>query len=144
MLKLNHIGFVVKDIKEFIEIFRAMGLTEITEAVENPRQRVSASFVNVGENDDVYVELLEPATDVSPISNFLRKRGGGLHHLCFSVDDIEKTSGDLVKKGFTMIVPPEDCKAYDENFKRECGRPSKAAFFMVADRFLVELIEEGK
>ena len=144
MIRLDHIGFVTSSIKDYLEVFRALGFKEITEPVENPRQKVTASFVRVGEKDDDYVEILEPAGDATPISNFLTKRGGGLHHLCFAVDDLEGTCDDLSKKGFKMIVPPEDCEAYDENLKRDCKNVSRTAFFIMADRFLVELIKIGE
>ena len=144
MIALDHIGFVVNSIKDYIEVFRALGFTEITEPVENPRQKVTASFVRVGEKDDAYVEILEPAGDMTPISNFLKKRGGGLHHVCLAVDDLEKTTQDLRAKGYNMIVAPEPCEAYDENLKRDSKNVSRTAFFIMADRFLVELIEKGR
>jgi methylmalonyl-CoA epimerase len=142
--KLDHIGFVVENIIKVKELFGIIGLDTGTEAVVNPLQKVSASFVNVGERDNIYIELLEPVSDDSPISNFLQKRGGGLHHLCFEVDDIEKTTQELNAKGFRMVVPPEDCAAYDENLKRECQDSTKIAFFIISKGVLIELIEKGR
>ncbi|MCX5806094.1 MAG: VOC family protein [Proteobacteria bacterium] len=143
MIKLDHIGFVVDDIAIYVELFRALGLTEATDPVEHPSQRTSASFINVGKEDDVYIEVLEPTHEISPVTNFLKKSGGGLHHLCFEVDDIGKISKDLVEKGFKMVNPPEDCAAYDKNLKRECKGVSRIAFFILGDVLLVELIEKG-
>jgi methylmalonyl-CoA/ethylmalonyl-CoA epimerase len=143
-LKLDHIGFVVEDINTMKELFKTIGLDTGTEAVINPLQKVSASFVNVGEKDDIYIELLEPASDDSPISNFLQKKGGGLHHLCFEVDDIEKATQEITEKGFRMVVSPEDCTAYDENLKRDCKDSTKIAFFIISKGVLIELIEIGR
>lgn len=143
-LKLDHIGFVVENINDIRELFDTIGLNTGTDAVVNPLQKVSASFVNVGYNDDTYIEILEPVSDDSPISKFLQKRGGGLHHLCFEVDDIDKATKELNSKGFRMVVPPEDCKAYDENLNRKCQDPTKIAFFIVSKGVLIELIEKGK
>jgi methylmalonyl-CoA epimerase len=143
-LKLDHIGFVVENINKLKELFGTIGLDTGTEAVVNPLQKVSASFVNVGERDDIYIELLEPVSDDSPISNFLQKRGGGLHHLCFEVDDLEKTTQELNARGFRMVVPPEDCTAYDENLKRKCQDSTRIAFFIISKGVLVELIEKGQ
>jgi methylmalonyl-CoA/ethylmalonyl-CoA epimerase len=143
-LKLDHIGFVVENIEKVKELFEAVGLDAGTGAVVNPLQKVSASFVNVGEKDDIYIEILEPASDDSPITNFLRKSGGGLHHLCFEVDDIEKATQELNAKGFRMVTPPENCTAYDENLKRECNAPTKIAFFIISKGVLIELIEKGR
>ena len=143
-LKLDHIGFVVENIEKVKELFETVGLDAGTGAVVNPLQKVSASFVNVGEKDDIYIEILEPASDDSPITNFLRKSGGGLHHLCFEVDDIEKATQELNAKGFRMVTPPENCTAYDENLKRECNAPTKIAFFIISKGVLIELIEKGR
>jgi methylmalonyl-CoA epimerase len=143
-LKLDHIGFVVENIDTVKELFKTVGLDTGTEAVINPLQKVSASFVNVGEKDDIYIELLEPASDDSPISNFLQKKGGGLHHLCFEVDDVGKATQELTAKGFRMVVSPEDCTAYDDNLKRECTESTKIAFFIISKGVLIELIEKGR
>lgn len=142
-MRLDHIGFVVDSIEEAAEIFRALGLKEITRPVENPLQRVSASFVNVGGNKDIYIEILEPSQAKSPVTGFLEQKGGGLHHLCFEVDDIEESSARLVQKGYRMVVPPQDCRAYDKNLDRECDGVTKIAFFVVSDKMLIELIQKG-
>jgi methylmalonyl-CoA/ethylmalonyl-CoA epimerase len=142
VIKLDHIGLVVNDIARYVDLFHTLGLTEATDPVEHPSQRTSASFVNTG-LDDVYIEILEPTHEVSPVTNFLKKSGGGLHHLCFEVDDIEKMSENLVEKGYKMVKPVENCAAYDKNLKRECKGVSRIAFFILSERLLVELIEKG-
>jgi methylmalonyl-CoA/ethylmalonyl-CoA epimerase len=134
---------VTKNIEELAHVFRTLGLKDITESLENPKQKAAASFVNVGDRDDIYVEILEPTCNDSPITKFLEKQGGGLHHLCFEVDDIHKTARELVEKGFKMIVPPEDCEAYDENLKRRRNDVTKISFFIVSDKLIIELIEKG-
>jgi methylmalonyl-CoA/ethylmalonyl-CoA epimerase len=143
VIKLDHIGFVVNDIARYVELFSALGLTGATDPVEHPSQRMTASFINAGGKDDVYIEVLEPTHEKSPVTNFLKKTGGGLHHLCFEVDDIEKVSNDLIEKGFKMVNPVEDCAAYDKNLKRECKDVTRIAFFILGDGLIVELIEKG-
>ena len=141
--KLDHIGLVVENIDKMKELFGTIGLDTGTEAIVNPLQKVSASFVNVGETADIYIEILEPASNDAPISKFLQNSGGGLHHLCFEVDNIEDAIKELNSKGFRIVVPPEDCRAYDENLKRRCQEPTKIAFFIVTKGVLIELIEKG-
>ena len=63
--KLDHIGLVVENIDKMKELFGTIGLDTGTEAIVNPLQKVSASFVNVGEKDDIYIEILEPASNDS-------------------------------------------------------------------------------
>jgi len=143
-MKLDHIGLVVENIREFAELLRTIGFREITEAVPFDAFNVTASFVNARDDADVCIEILEPTAENSPIWTFLKKKGGGLHHLCFEVDDIEKTSRELAVRGFQMVAPPLDCRAYDTNLQRECKNASRIAFFLVSKKLLIELIEKGR
>lgn len=142
-LRLNHIGLVTQSIADFAEIFRILGLDEMTQPEPDPIQKVSACFVTAGDGQDVYIELLEPIDAHSPIMNFLKKRGGGLHHLCFEVDDIEGIANELVQKGFQMVSPPVECVGYDRSFKREWTQVSKVAFFLLSNKILIELLQKG-
>jgi methylmalonyl-CoA/ethylmalonyl-CoA epimerase len=141
--RLDHIGLVVENIDRFAQLLKTVGFEEFTDPIADPTQMVSASFVNTGNADDVYIELLEPTHEKSPILNFLKK-GGGLHHLCFEVADIERTTEELLAKGFTMVCAPVECSAYDVNLKRDCEGITRIAFFIVSRRFLIELIEKGR
>ncbi len=142
-LTLDHIGFVVNEIKRATDLFRKMGFTVMTDAVPNPLQKVTASFMPVTRGGDVYIEFLEPTDEGSPISKFIKKRGGGLHHLCFEVDDLDAAMAEVEKHGFRVTVPSEDCRAYDENLKRECSGTSRTSFFLLDSLLLVELVEKA-
>ena len=78
---------------------------------EVPGQKVVAAFLPVGESR---IELLQPTAGDSPVAKFLAKRGGGIHHVCFSVEDIDAALEDLSRKGFRLIhreaVPGADGK----------------------------------
>ncbi|HOJ43833.1 MAG TPA: VOC family protein [Syntrophorhabdaceae bacterium] len=143
-MRLNHIGLIVKDIDEYKRLFSAIGLDNVTIPACDTTQKVKGIFVDLGFDNQAHIEILEPIDETSPVINFLRKRGGGLHHLCFEVEDIEQKSEELVKKGFKMVCPVVDCFAYDENFQRKCSQPTRIAFFMLSDRLLIELLEKGK
>ncbi len=142
-LTLDHIGFVVDGIDGVVDLFRKLGFTEMTEPTVNPLQSVSASFAPVSGTGDVYIEFLEPTAESSPISNFIKKRGGGLHHLCFEVDDMDAAMAEVAGHGFKITVPAQDCVAYDENLKRRCSGVSRIAFFLLGKYVLVELIQKG-
>ena len=73
--KLHHIGLVAQSISECAELFRDLGLTDATQPETDPIQKVAASFIAAGEGQDIYIELLEPLGDDSPITNFLKERG---------------------------------------------------------------------
>jgi len=141
-LRLHHISLVVPSISEFAGIFRILGFDVMTQPEPDPIQRVLASFIAVGKGQDVYIELLEPLGDDSPITNFLKK-GGGLHHLCFKVDDIDGIGNELVEKGFKMVCPPVECVGHDRSFKRKCTQASRIAFFLLSNKILIELLQEG-
>lgn len=140
--KLDHVGFVVEKIDDFRKLLEVFEPDVVTGPVADPIQKVSASFVRIGGGHDVYVEILEPTADDSPINNFIRKKGGGLHHLCFEVDNIEDAVKELIDEGFKLVTPPVACVGYDENFRRNCAAATRIAFFIMADKLLVELIEK--
>jgi len=143
-MRLEHISLVVENIDDFAGVLRAIGFEIITKPVGDYNKNVNASFIPVGEKDEIYLEVIEPIDERSSVYNFLKKTGGGLHHLCFEVDDIEKTSEELIEKGFTMVSPPTDCPAYDENLERVCQGVTKISFFVLPNRLLIELLEKGR
>ncbi|MEX0880744.1 MAG: methylmalonyl-CoA epimerase [Thermoanaerobaculia bacterium] len=99
--KIDHLGVAVASIDGAMEVYRALGLSE-SRREEVPSQRVVAAFLPVG---DSRIELLEPTSKDSPIAKFLGKRGEGIHHVCFAVDDLEAALADLTAKGFRLIHP---------------------------------------
>jgi len=108
--KIDHLGVAVASIDEAMGIYRALGLAE-AKREEVPGQKVVAAFLPVGESR---IELLEPTSTDSPVAKFLAKRGGGIHHVCFAVEDIDAALEDLSRRGFRLIhrdaVPGADGK----------------------------------
>lgn len=95
---LDHIGIAVKSL-DAATIYKDLGLTvEHVETVET--QKVRTAFLSVG---DANLELLEPTSPDSPIAKFIEKRGEGIHHLCFRVDDIDAHLAALKAKGYRLI-----------------------------------------
>ncbi|HEX7152558.1 MAG TPA: methylmalonyl-CoA epimerase [Thermoanaerobaculia bacterium] len=96
--KLDHIGIAVRSL-EVAKIYQSLGLDiQHTEIVET--QRVKTAFLSVGDSN---LELLEPTSPDSPIAKFIEKRGEGIHHLCFRVDDIEAQLAKLKAEGYRLI-----------------------------------------
>jgi methylmalonyl-CoA/ethylmalonyl-CoA epimerase len=143
-LKLHHIGLVVPRLSELVEVFRSLGLKQATQPEPDPIQKVTASFITSGKGEETYIELLEPLSDDSPVTNFLGKTGGGLHHLCFEVEDIDSVVAELVEKGFKLVSPPVECEGYDRGFRPGSTQPTRIAFFLLDNKVLIELLEEGK
>ncbi len=141
--RLHHIGVVVKGIEASAKIFEQLGLTLRTEPEPDPIQKVVASFVNLLPDREVYVELIEPTDVSSPVTNFLNKRGGGLHHLCFEVDNLEDMTTRLTREGFKMVTAPVECEGFDRTFGCKEDKAANIAFFMMEGKLLIELLQRG-
>jgi methylmalonyl-CoA/ethylmalonyl-CoA epimerase len=99
-MKINHLGIATKSINEALKFWQdSLGLENIhTEEVAE--QKVRVAMLPIGES---CVELLEPTSDDSPISKFLEKRGGGIHHIAVEVEDIEASLAKLKTQGARLI-----------------------------------------
>jgi len=139
---LNHIGIVVHDVPEVARLLCLLGLKQLTNPEPDPIQKVAACFLAGGDEQDVHIELIEPTDDTSPVAKFLEK-GGGLHHLCFEVDDIEEMTERLKQKGFQVVSPPAECVGYDRSFDLKGSQATKISFLLLPNRLLIELLQRG-
>ncbi len=99
MRTIDHIGVAVRSLEERLRFYRALGLVpEGSEEV--PEQKVRVAFLPV---EGTRIELLEPTTEDSPIARFLAKKGEGLHHLAFRVEDLRATMAALAGEGFELL-----------------------------------------
>ena len=100
MKKIEHIGIAVKSLKSANNLYSKLLNTSPYKMEEVESENVNTSFFHVGESK---IELLEGTSPDSPISKFIDKRGEGVHHIAFEVEDIEKEITRLTKEGFQMI-----------------------------------------
>jgi len=108
-MKLHHIGVVVSNIQNSIgELTKYMSFQSTSLPTPVGSQKVNVCLLKIGEP---FLELIEPASPDSPIMEFASS-GGGIHHLCFEVDDIQNELDDMVRKGATVLVKP--VKGFDE------------------------------
>jgi methylmalonyl-CoA/ethylmalonyl-CoA epimerase len=129
--KIEHIGIAVKDLKNSNELFRKLfGQQHYkVEAVES--EGVSTSFFLLG---DTKIELLEATNESSAIAKFIGKKGEGIHHIAFEVDDIDAEMERLKGEGFELIhQQPKD----GADNKRICFLHPKST-----NGVLVELCQE--
>src|SRR5579871_5129925 len=97
---LNHVGIAVRSI-DTQRIYYESQLGAQFESIEEvPSQKVRVAFFKV---KDVRLELLEPTDPSSPVAAFLEKRGEGLHHIAFTVDDLKSRIAELKESGLRMI-----------------------------------------
>lgn len=98
--KLNHIAIAVKDIDASLSFWHdALGLT-LDHIEDVPSQASKVAFIPIGDSE---IELVQPTTSDSGVAKYLEKRGEGLHHLCFEVDQIESVLESLKAKGIQLI-----------------------------------------
>lgn len=98
--KINHVAIVVADIEAALSFWRdALGL-ELSHIEDVPSQKSQVAFLPLGDSE---VELVKPTSDDSGAAKFLAERGGGMHHLCFEVNDIDAMLAQLKAKGVRLI-----------------------------------------
>ncbi len=100
MIRIDHIGIAVRDLADSNELFRKLlgSAPYKTELVES--EHVTTSFFQIGESK---IELLEASDPESPIARFIEKRGEGMHHIAFEVQDIRAEIARLEAEGFIPL-----------------------------------------
>jgi methylmalonyl-CoA/ethylmalonyl-CoA epimerase len=98
--KVHHVGLVVRDMEQAMRFYRdTLGLP-VTKQQPIPEQGVGAALLALGDSE---IELLQPIRPDTGIARYLERKGEGLHHVCFEVDDVEKDLVSLKQRGAEMI-----------------------------------------
>ena len=101
--RLNHVAIATNDIKKAAKIYRDTLGGKVSEEVAQPDHGVTTVFVDLG---NTKIELLEPLGENSPIANFLKKNpNGGMHHVCYEVQDIYAARDKMKAQGATITGP---------------------------------------
>jgi methylmalonyl-CoA/ethylmalonyl-CoA epimerase len=98
--RIDHIGVAVEQIEPALELYRDRLKLAVAHREVVPEQGVEALLLDVGEN---HVELLAPLSPDTPVGKFLAKRGPGLHHVAYQVDDIDSVLAELRDAGMPLI-----------------------------------------
>jgi len=132
-MKLDHICLAVRKIDAAgIALTKYLGYAAKTEKVENTRQQVIVQFFSKPEELDI--KLIEPSNSRSPLVSFLKK-GEGLHHLGYRVNDVVGSLEQLKTLGVRVTTPPQAGEAFDEEL---------IAFAYIGSGLNVELIDTDK
>jgi len=131
ILKIAHIGVAVKNIEEVGKFYTESLSLEIRDQ-EQPRE-IKAAFIPIG---DTAIELLQSTTPGGVIAKFIEKRGEGVHHIAYQVDDIEEALRDLKAKGVSLI----------DQQPRKGAHNSRVAFLNPKSTYgvLIELVEPAE
>ncbi len=129
--KIAHIGVAVKNVEEVEKLYSEILGLPITGREVSPDNKVS--FIPLG---DTAIELLESVKPDGAIARHIEKRGEGIHHIAFQVDNIDKALEEMKAKGVTLIDQKPRSGAHD----------SRIAFLHPKNTYgvLVELVELGK
>ena len=127
--KLNHVAIAVPDLDQAVRVYMDVLGAETSTPHELPEHGVTAVFVNL---NNTSIELMQPLGDASPIHKFLEKHTkGGLHHVCYEVEDIFAARDQLISEGMTIVG---DGEPY-------VGAHDKLVIFLHPKDFLGTLIE---
>jgi methylmalonyl-CoA/ethylmalonyl-CoA epimerase len=100
MMKIEHIGIAVKNLEISNELFRKILGEERYKEEVILSEKVITSFFRAGETK---IELLESTSEEGPVSRFIAKKGEGIHHIAFAVEDLLKEMERLKKLGFELL-----------------------------------------
>ena len=98
--KIHHVGVVVPNLEQAMSLWRDLLGLRLTKSQTVQDQGVRAALLQVGESE---IELLEPLSPDNGVGKFLARRGGGLHHVCFETEDVERELEGAKAKGIQLI-----------------------------------------
>ncbi len=98
--KIEHIGIAVKSIEDSLKYYEDILGLKCYAVEEVKEQKVKTAFLKIGETK---IELLEATSDDSPIAKFIEKRGEGVQHIAFAVNEIESVLSEVKEKGIRLI-----------------------------------------
>jgi len=133
MLKVEHIGIAVKDFKDAIPLFEKLLNTTCYKVEEVASEKVNTAFFRQGETK---IELVESSSPDGVIATFIEKKGEGIHHIAFDVEDIHAEMERLRGEGFVLL-----------NEQPKEGADNKLVCFLHpkgTNGVLVELCQERK
>jgi len=127
--RLNHVAIAVRDIAKAAEVYRDTLGADVSDPLPLPQQGVTTVFITL---PNTKIELLEPLGENSPIAKFLeRNPDGGIHHVCYEVDDIIAARDRLKAQGARVLGDGEP----------KMGAHGKPILFLHPKDFLGTLIE---
>lgn len=101
--KIEHIGIAVKDIGDAAWFYQEVLGCQVSEEMDIPERKLKIAFIDVS---GVKLEFLMPTDNDSVVARHIEKRGEGIHHICFQVDDVEKAAAELTDKGAELVDRP--------------------------------------
>lgn len=134
-VRLHHVGFAIHSIEKEITAFGGSILASWDRKIfHDPLQKVRVTFLQTPSPTDALIELVEPAAEDSPVGQFLR-RGGGLHHLCYEVPDLDAHLEKMQAGGGVIVKSPLPAVAFESR---------RIAWVVTRQKLLLEFLEKNK
>ena len=128
-MKIHHIGYLTKKMDNTLAQFLGLGYSTEKEPAYDSVRDVNIAFVV---NGDYRVELIEPASADSPMAPLLARFKNTPYHICYEVDDLDASAGELISTGYTVLQPPAPAPCID-------GR--RVEFLLHRSMGIIELLE---
>jgi methylmalonyl-CoA/ethylmalonyl-CoA epimerase len=134
VMRLHHVGFVVPSIlDEIANLAESIGAYWDETVWHDPLQKATVAFLRTSSADDALIELVEPAAEGSPVVQFLHK-GGGLHHLCYEVEDLGACLKTARISGSVVVRRPRPAVAFGNR---------RVAWVLTRQKLLLEYLERN-
>ena len=132
-MKIDHLGIAVRSISDSLTFYRETLGLEAAETENVDDQGVRVALLPIGESR---IELLEPFSEETPVGRFIARRGEGLHHICYEVDDLVSKLDELRSRGVRLL----------DGYPRRGAEGKLVAFLHPASAHgvLVELVEKAR
>jgi len=128
-MKIDHIGYAVRNIEKAGTEFKNLGYHETTDIITDEARNVRIQFF---ENDGYTIELVQPTNDDSPAAGVLKRNGESPYHICYITGDLEHTLEELTAQKYKIIQPPAPAPAINH---------CRVAFLYHLRIGLIEIIE---
>jgi methylmalonyl-CoA epimerase len=134
--RVDHVGIVVADTAAAVALYQALFGLRADPTVEVEREGVRLTFLHPRAGaDGTTVELLQPTRDDTGVARFLERRGEGMHHVCFEVDDVQREIERLARLGYQVLDQTPRRGAHGERLAFVHPKSTRGV--------LVELYERG-
>jgi methylmalonyl-CoA/ethylmalonyl-CoA epimerase len=132
-MEFDHVGIAVKNIEEYFQsmLHPVLGMNELSEIIIDPIQNCKIAFAT--SSNGVRLELIEPLNEESPVNQILKKKKGGLYHMCFVANNFNEDVKHCLANKFIALSKPQPAIAFNNR---------RVIFFSTPTFEIIELVEE--
>ncbi len=137
-MKIHHIGYFVRDIKKAVDNFNHLGFKPTSEVVFDEKRVCDISFIS---NGGYVIELIQPKDKTSYVYSLSKKYKNSPYHICYEVNNLEKSIDELCSYGYKLVQVPSTAPAIS---MLSPGVSARVAFLYNLNLGLIELVDFEK